>query len=429
LVGLATVAFAEPYIVYGQYVPQIEVIPNEQVNYGKSFAIHAWLASYGNKSDPPQYFVDVLDPQLYQIDSTLWHAREDFVYEFDTTNPAYHIFQTGTYHIRIEKSENMQRTGIFYDTLDFKIRVPSGHLSPLKQYLSGIPFGEIRCKDSLQLTQRYDGTPVCIKRDTVSRLAERDWIKIWEPTPEDGTVSVPERMYDARLVTEYAEAFPITHKNHVTDDQLKEKLEIVRNSGPPIVSSYIDYDIGQLVFYAADLSIYKDIRMILGDFPFVLLYEESSLRWKYDSPAPEAVPEQEHVKDGIVFNHGTIKLDDVYINVQIADTDQKRSRGLMFQEQLSYDQGMLFVFDKPGIYSLWMLNMRFPLDMMWFDKDKNVVYIETGVEPCSTAENMYCPIITPTAEASYILEATSGFVEMHGITMGSKLSWTIRESS
>ena len=101
----------------------------------------------------------------------------------------------------------------------------------------------------------------------------------------------------------------------------------------------------------------------------------------------------------------------------------------MFQEQLSYDQGMLFVFDKPGIYSLWMLNMQFPLDMMWFDEDKNVVYIETGVEPCSTEENMYCPVIMPNAEASYILEATSGFVDMHGITKNSKLSWIVHESS
>jgi hypothetical protein len=99
---------------------------------------------------------------------------------------------------------------------------------------------------------------------------------VWEPGPEDGPVSIPEKMYDARLVTEYRNSNPITHKNNVTNDQLKEKLELVRNARIGIVSSGIDYDIGQLVFYAPDFTIEQDIKNILGNFPFVLLYEEQS---------------------------------------------------------------------------------------------------------------------------------------------------------
>lgn len=141
------------------------------------------------------------------------------------------------------------------------------------------------------------------------------------------------------------------------------------------------------------------------------------------------VTEQEPAKDNLVFNQDTIKLDELYINVQVADTEPKRIRGLMFQEQLSYNQGMLFVFDEPDIYSLWMLNMKFPLDMLWFDQDKNIIYIETDVKPCSSTENMDCPIVTPDAEASYILEVTSGFVERFGITKDSKLSWVSHDYS
>ena len=55
----------------------------------------------------------------------------------------------------------------------------------------------------------------------------------------------------------------------------------------------------------------------------------------------------------------------------------------MFQDQLPYDQGMIFVFTDPGLYSLWMLNMQFPLDMIWFDQDGNVVHIEK----CSSMQN------------------------------------------
>ena len=52
------------------------------------------------------------------------------------------------------------------------------------------------------------------------------------------------------------------------------------------------------------------------------------------------------------FPLGTIKLDEKFLEVQIADTEPRKVRGLMFQDTLPYDQGMLFVFDEPGEYML-----------------------------------------------------------------------------
>ena len=80
--------------------------------------------------------------------------------------------------------------------------------------------------------------------------------------------------------------------------------------------------------------------------------------------------------ESVEFPRGTIMVDDVPLEVQIADSEPRRVRGLMFQEQLSYDQGMIFVFQESGLYSLWMLNMQFSLDMIWFDNDGKVVHIE-----------------------------------------------------
>jgi hypothetical protein len=48
-------------------------------------------------------------------------------------------------------------------------------LSPLKQFQLGIQFSEIKCKTSLQLTQRHDGTPACVKDGTVFELIKRGW--------------------------------------------------------------------------------------------------------------------------------------------------------------------------------------------------------------------------------------------------------------
>ena len=131
----------------------------------------------------------------------------------------------------------------------------------------------------------------------------------------------------------------------------------------------------------------------------------------------------------VIFSQGTIKIDKAFLDVQIADTEPKRVRGLMFQEQLPHDQGMIFVFDEPGLYPLWMLNMQFALDMIWFDENGNVVHIETDIPPCKTAsETTSCQSIIPEEEALYILEVTSGFAEKFSITKNSKFSWVMSDS-
>lgn len=126
--------------------------------------------------------------------------------------------------------------------------------------------------------------------------------------------------------------------------------------------------------------------------------------------------------ESVEFPKGTIKIDDIPLQVQIADTESRRIRGLMFQDPLPYDQGMIFVFEQPGVYSLWMLNMQFSLDMIWFDAQGNIVHIEKDVPPCKTAlETMTCQSIIPDGHAMYILEVTSGFIEKYNITKDSKL--------
>jgi len=126
--------------------------------------------------------------------------------------------------------------------------------------------------------------------------------------------------------------------------------------------------------------------------------------------------------ESVKFPMGTIMIDDVPLQVQIADSEPRRIRGLMFQDQLPYDQGMIFVFEKPGLYSLWMLNMQFSLDMIWFDQDGKIVHIEKDVPPCKTPlEIAACQSIVPDEEAVYILEVTSGFIDQNNITQDSVL--------
>ena len=132
---------------------------------------------------------------------------------------------------------------------------------------------------------------------------------------------------------------------------------------------------------------------------------------------------QDSKLESVEFPRGTIKVDEVPLEVQIADTEPRRVRGLMFQDQLPYDQGMIFVFDEPGLYSLWMLNMQFPLDMMWFDENGKIVHIEQDVPPCKAAlEIATCQSVVPEKEAVYVLEVTAGFIEQNNITKDSILT-------
>jgi len=127
--------------------------------------------------------------------------------------------------------------------------------------------------------------------------------------------------------------------------------------------------------------------------------------------------------ESVEFPMGTIMVDDIALQVMIADTEPRRVRGLMFEDQLPYDQGMIFVFEKSGLYSLWMLNMQFSLDMIWFDQDGKVIHIEKDVPPCKSAlEIAACQSIIPAGEALYVLEVTSGFVDINKITKDSVLN-------
>lgn len=123
------------------------------------------------------------------------------------------------------------------------------------------------------------------------------------------------------------------------------------------------------------------------------------------------------------FPKGVIKVDDVVLQVQIADTKPLQTRGLMFQEKIPYDHGMLFVFDGEGERSMWMLNMQFSLDLLWIDSNGKVIHIEKDAQPCKSAlETMACTFTNGNGNlAKYVLEVTSGFVDKYHITENSRL--------
>lgn len=112
-------------------------------------------------------------------------------------------------------------------------------------------------------------------------------------------------------------------------------------------------------------------------------------------------------------------LRDVCVQAEIADTDVKRQQGLMFREGLPEDAGMLFIFEEEARYSFWMKNMRFPLDIIWIDKNKRIVDIKTDVPAC----NETCESLTPCDKTLYVLEVNAGFTKKNEIKIGDRVSF------
>ena len=124
-----------------------------------------------------------------------------------------------------------------------------------------------------------------------------------------------------------------------------------------------------------------------------------------------SLPSEVQIDANSNFLMGTVQLDDKILQVYIADTDPRRMRGLMFETEsfLADDKGMLFVFDEPGNRSMWMKNMQFHLDIIWFNENGSVVAIQKNVPPCITpVEVMSCKSDGVSADnAQYVLEMLS----------------------
>jgi hypothetical protein len=104
----------------------------------------------------------------------------------------------------------------------------------------------------------------------------------------------------------------------------------------------------------------------------------------------------------------------------IADSFLKRMIGLMYRSNLPKGTCMLFMFQNQGRYGIWMRNMKFPIDILWLDANKKVVWIEENARPAGALEfNSYLP----ETEALYVIETTAGFVKRNIIKIGQKASF------
>lgn len=127
-----------------------------------------------------------------------------------------------------------------------------------------------------------------------------------------------------------------------------------------------------------------------------------------------------YFKRGPTDKKTSIQIKGASISVELANTDTKRARGLMFRNRLEKDEGMLFIFDDERRHSFWMKNTYIPLDIIWLNSKKEVVHIEHSAPPCK--ENP-CPTYSTDQPALYVLELNGGWSIEHNLNIGDTVSF------
>lgn len=103
---------------------------------------------------------------------------------------------------------------------------------------------------------------------------------------------------------------------------------------------------------------------------------------------------------------------EVEVHAELADTDEKRQRGLMHRTHLAENSGMFFIFDHADRVMFWMRDTPLPLDMIFISADQKILHIEEKTVPLSTE------IITSPREVKYVLEVPADFCEKNGVRAG-----------
>jgi uncharacterized membrane protein (UPF0127 family) len=108
--------------------------------------------------------------------------------------------------------------------------------------------------------------------------------------------------------------------------------------------------------------------------------------------------------------------------VEVVDTVEGRTRGLMERTTLGEREGMLFVFEESEPRSFWMKNTPLPLSIAYID-DRWIIREIYDMEPLSLE-----PVPSRSA-VRYALEVNQGAFERLGIEVGDRvvLSEEIRE--
>jgi uncharacterized membrane protein (UPF0127 family) len=114
----------------------------------------------------------------------------------------------------------------------------------------------------------------------------------------------------------------------------------------------------------------------------------------------------------------TLQVGKASYTLEQAITSNEQKQGLSGRRAMSKNHGMLFVFQHEDQQCFWMKDMHFPLDIIWMDADRRVVFLAQYVDP-STYPRTFCS----GDPAAYVIELPAGAVQRLRIHKGQVLNF------
>jgi len=103
------------------------------------------------------------------------------------------------------------------------------------------------------------------------------------------------------------------------------------------------------------------------------------------------------------------------LDIEVADSPQEITTGLMNRKSLPANSGMLFDFGKDVHTSFWMKNTSIPLSIAFIDADGKVLSIQ-DMKPYDLTS------INPPGRYRYAIEVNRGWFDANGVTPGAVAS-------
>ena len=124
------------------------------------------------------------------------------------------------------------------------------------------------------------------------------------------------------------------------------------------------------------------------------------------------------VVEKLMVENKVIIIGESAVTIEIADSDEERKQGLSGRETLEAGNGMFFIFEKTGLHGIWMKDMNFPIDILWFDQYGELVHFKEHATPESYPDTFF-----PKSPALYVLEVPAGYVRDKNIKLGDKIDF------
>ncbi|MFK5982120.1 MAG: DUF192 domain-containing protein [Flavobacteriaceae bacterium] len=100
------------------------------------------------------------------------------------------------------------------------------------------------------------------------------------------------------------------------------------------------------------------------------------------------------------------------LDLEIAETEYETQTGLMYRHSMKDNQSMLFIFKNEQPRSFYMKNTEFPLDIIYFNKKKEIVSIQKNAKPYDKTS------LPSNAPVLYVLEVNAGLSDVWGLEVG-----------